>query len=179
MVPHCRVFYDRQTKKMDTLVHRIIVNDDKVAVGVELASGEKHLVKQGGQVVVSAGAYRTPQVLQLSGIGDPAHLSRHGITATVDLPQVGANLHDHLMLFRYWKLGHPEKGLALGSPLFNGPNFDKGGPVDWLVTAPIQTAPLKAAIEKDEGQVSDDHPLKGPRSHLEMNLLYAVFGAEA
>lgn len=164
----------------DTLVHRIIINDDKVAVGVELASGEMHMVKQGGQVVVSAGAYRTPQVLQLSGIGDPTHLSQHGITTTVDLPQVGTNLHDHLLLYRYWKLRHPEKGLAVGSPLFGGPNFDKGGPVDWLVTAPIPTAPLKAALEKDEGQVPDDHPLlKGPRSHLEMILLYAAFGAEA
>ena len=164
----------------DTLVRRIIINDDKVAVGVELSSGEMHMVKQGGQVVVSAGAYRTPQILQLSGIGDPAHLSQHGITTTVNLPQVGANLHDHLMLFRYWKLRHPEKGLAMGSPLFGGPNFDKGGPVDWLVTAPIPTAPLKVALEKDEGHVPDDHVLlKGPRSHLEMNLLYAVLGAEA
>jgi choline dehydrogenase-like flavoprotein len=166
----------------NTLVRRVIVNDDKVAVGVELASGEKLMVIHGGQVVVSAGAYRTPQVLQLSGIGDAAHLSRHGITTVVELPQVGANLHDHLMLFRYWKLREPEKGFALGSPLFGGPNFDKGGPVDWLVTAPIPTQPLKAALEKDEsgGQVPDDHALlTGPRSHLEMNLLYAVFGAEA
>jgi len=164
----------------NTLVRRILISDDKVAIGVELASGEKHMIKQGGQVVVSAGAYRTPQVLQLSGIGDPAHLSQHGITTTVDIPQVGTNLHDHLLLFRYWKLRYPEKGLAVGSALFGGPNFDKGGPVDWLVTAPIPTAPLKAALEKDIGQVPDNHELlKGPRSHLEMNLLYAVFGAEA
>jgi choline dehydrogenase-like flavoprotein len=131
---------------------------------------------------VSAGAYRTPQVLQLSGIGDIIHLSQHGIETRVHLPQVGANLHDHMMLFRYWKLREPEKGLALGSPLFAGPNYEKGGPVDWLVTTSIVTALLKAALEKDEGagQVSGDHPLlKGPRSHLEMNLLYAVFGAEA
>ena len=164
----------------DALVRRVIVSDEKVAVGVELASGETHMVKEGGQVVISAGAYRTPQVLQLSGIGDPALFSQHNITTVVDLPQVGANLHDHMMLFRYWKLRHPERGLALGSPLFGGPNFEKGGPVDWLVTSPISTAPLKAALERDAGPVSDDHPLlTGPRSHLEMNLLYAVFGAEA
>lgn len=80
-----------------------------------------------------------------------------------------------------WKLRNPEKGLSLGSPLFGGPNYEKGGPVDWLVTAPIPNNPLKLAIEKDERKpVPDDHPLlKGPRSHLEMNLLYAVFGAEA
>jgi hypothetical protein len=86
-----------------------------------------------------------------------------------------------MMVFRYWKLRHPEKGLALGSPLFGGPNYEKGGPVDWLVTAAISNDSLKAAIERDEGKpVPDNHPLlKVPRSHLEMNLLYAVFGAEA
>ncbi|KAF2008695.1 GMC oxidoreductase [Aaosphaeria arxii CBS 175.79] len=165
----------------DTLVRRIIINDDKVAVGVELANGESRLASPIGQVIISAGAYRTPQVLQLSGIGDARNLSEHGITAVVDLPEVGKNLHDHTMIFRYWKLRNPENGYALGSPLFGGPNYEKGGPVDWLVTAPISHDTLKAAIEKDVGEpVSDDHPLlKGPRSHLEMNLLYAVFGAEA
>ena len=119
-------------------------------------------------------------MLQISGIDDATHLAQHGIPVVVDLPEVGKNLHDHTMLFRYWKLRHPEKGLATGSPLFTGPNFEKGGPVDWLVTTSIPHAPLKAAIEKDEGKpIADDHALlKGPRSHLEMNLLYAAFGAE-
>lgn len=120
---------------------------------------------------------------RLSGIGEAKQLTQHNIPVIADLPEVGKNLFDHLMLFRYWKLRHPEKGLALGSPLFGGPgsNYEKGGPVDWLVTSPIPTAPLKAAIEKDEGgPVTEDHPLlKGPRSHLEMNLLYAALGAEA
>jgi choline dehydrogenase-like flavoprotein len=165
----------------NALVRRVII-ENGVAIGVELASGDKRIVRQGGQVVVSAGAYRTPHVLQLSGVGDPAQLSQHDITTTVDLPQVGANLHDHMLLFRYWKLREPEKGYALGSPLFAGPNYEKGGPVDWIVTAPIPTEPLKAALEKDEGvsEVPDDHSLlKGPRSHLEMLLLYAAYGSEA
>jgi choline dehydrogenase-like flavoprotein len=165
----------------NALVRRVII-EDRVAIGVELANGEKHMIRLGGQVVVSAGAYRSPQVLQLSGIGDPAQLLQHGITTTVDLPQVGTNLHDHMMLFRYWKLREPDKGYALGSPLFGGPHYEKGGPVDWLVTTPISTEPLRAAIEKDEGggQVRDDHALlKGPRSHLELLLLYAAYGSDA
>ncbi|KAF1978388.1 putative glucose dehydrogenase [Bimuria novae-zelandiae CBS 107.79] len=160
-------------------VRRVLINDDKVAVGVELANGEKLSVKEGGQVVVSSGAYGTPKVLQLSGIGNPAELSKHGIDTVVDLPAVGANLFDHLMLFRYWKLRHPEKGLALGSPKFGGPNYEKGGPLDWLVTTPISTAPYKSALERDVGPVSDSHPLLQNRSHLEMNLLYAAISADA
>lgn len=87
-----------------------------------------------------------------------------------------------MMLFRYWKLRHPEKGLALGSPSFGGPNsnYEKGGPVDWLVVTPIPHEGLKAAIEKDAGvSVPNDHPLLNERSHVEMTLLYAAVGAEA
>jgi hypothetical protein len=117
----------------------------------------------------------------LSGIGDKDALAEHNIPVIADLPDVGKNLFDHMMLFRYWKLCHPERGLALGSPLFGGPNYEKGGPIDWLVTTPIPHGPLKAALEKDAGgPVADDHPLlAGPRSHLEMNLLYAALGTEA
>jgi choline dehydrogenase-like flavoprotein len=163
-----------------TTVRRVLFNDAKTAVGVEFADGGKIDLNEGGQVIISAGAYRTPQILMLSGVGDPVHLSQHDIPVVCDLRQVGRNLHDHLLMFRYWKLRHPEKGLAIGSPLFGGPNYDKGGPVDFLVRAPIPVDPLKAAIEKDEGPVSDDHALlKGPRTHLEMLLMYIAVGGEA
>jgi choline dehydrogenase-like flavoprotein len=165
----------------EKLVKSVLLGEGNVAEGVELVGGERYMVKPGGEVIVSAGAYRTPQVLMLSGIGDPAELAKHGVETRVELPGVGKNLHDHLLLFRYWKLRHPERGLALGHPEFNAlPNLDKGGPVDWLVTTSLPREPLKTALEKDEGgPVSEDHPLLcGPRSHLEMNLLYAVFGAE-
>lgn len=163
----------------ETVVKRVVF-EEKTAVGVELANGQIIDLKNDGQVVLTAGAYRTPQILMLSGLGDPAHLAQHDIPITVELPHVGQNLHDHLMMYRYWKLRHPEKGLAIGSPLFGGPNYEKGGPMDFLVRAPISTAPLKTAIEKDEGPVSEDHDmLKGPRTHLEMLLMYFAFGAEA
>ncbi|KAH7116181.1 putative glucose dehydrogenase [Dendryphion nanum] len=163
----------------NTFVRKVLLSEDKVAVGVELVNGQKHMLKSDGQVIVSGGAYRTPQLLMLSGIGDVAQLSQHGIETLVNLPQVGRNLHDHLALFRYWKLRAPEKGLALGSPLFTGPNFEKGGPVDWLATTSVPHVPLREAIAKDEGSVSNDHPLLSNRSHLEMNIIYAPFGAEA
>ena len=163
----------------DTVVRRVTVDEKKVVIGVELDNDKTIDLKENGQVIISAGAYRTPQILMLSGIGNASHLSKHGIPIVVDLPSVGQNLHDHLGLFRYWKLKHPEKGLALGSPSFGGPNYELGGPVDFLVRAPIPTEPLKAAIEEDDGAGPNDHPLlKGPRTHLEMLLLYAALGAE-
>jgi choline dehydrogenase-like flavoprotein len=162
-----------------TFVRRILFDNEKTAIGVELATGETIYLKDGGQVIVSVGAYRTPQVLMLSGIGDASYLSQHNIPVTIDLPDVGQNLHDHLMMRRFWKLRQPERGLAVGSPLFGGPNYDKGGPTDFMARAPIPSEALKAAIEKDEGPLSDDHSLLGgPRTHLEMLLMYIAYGTE-
>ncbi len=67
--------------------------------GVELVrDGQRVRVHAAREVVLSAGAVGSPQILQLSGIGDPAQLQRHGIAARVALPGVGANLQDHLQV---------------------------------------------------------------------------------
>ncbi len=53
-------------------------------------------LKAGGEVVLSAGAFGSPQLLMLSGIGPASHLREHGITPVHELPGVGQNLHDHV-----------------------------------------------------------------------------------
>lgn len=53
-------------------------------------------LKDSGEVVLSAGAFGSPQLLMLSGIGPADHLREHGITTVHDLPGVGQNLHDHV-----------------------------------------------------------------------------------
>jgi choline dehydrogenase-like flavoprotein len=71
------------------------------AVGVEYVnrtSGETSTVKAGKEVIVAAGSVHSPQILQLSGIGDAAYLKNFGIKSVVDLPGVGQNLQDHLVL---------------------------------------------------------------------------------
>ena len=56
------------------------------------------LLREGGEVVMAAGAVGTPQILQLSGIGPGALLQRHGISVAHELPGVGENLQDHLQI---------------------------------------------------------------------------------
>eukprot|EP00439_Symbiodinium_sp_Y106_P030520 s1079_g3.t1 len=67
-------------------------------VVLELRSGEVVTVKCRGEVILSAGAVMSPQILMLSGIGDASHLREHGIDCLVDSPSVGQHLQDHPML---------------------------------------------------------------------------------
>jgi choline dehydrogenase len=74
-----------------------IVFDGRRAVGVSYRQGGvDKLVRCSGEVLLAAGALQSPQLLELSGVGDPAVLQRHGITPRHALPGVGQNLQDHL-----------------------------------------------------------------------------------
>jgi len=78
------------------LAHRLQIQDGRVQ-GVVLADRNgQRLVRAEREVVLSAGAIGTPQILLLSGIGPAEHLHQHGIAPLVDLPGVGGNLQDHL-----------------------------------------------------------------------------------
>lgn len=84
-------------------VSRIIVERGR-AVGVAYRFGkEERVVRAGREVLLSAGALQSPQILMLSGIGPADHLKSLGISVVLDRPEVGANLQDHLdytMIFR-------------------------------------------------------------------------------
>jgi choline dehydrogenase len=78
------------------LVEKIVINDG-VATGVKLKINNQNLeIKANKEVLLSAGAINSPQVLMLSGIGPKDHLRDKGIETVVDLPGVGQNLQDHL-----------------------------------------------------------------------------------
>ena len=89
----------------NALTTRVVMDADGPApraVGVEYRSNggrgpmQTLRLKPGGEVVLSAGAFGSPQLLMLSGLGPAAHLREHGIDPVLDLPGVGANLHDHV-----------------------------------------------------------------------------------
>lgn len=80
-------------------VTRIMIDPvSKVAFGVEfIRDGKVHYIRASKEVVLSAGAINSPQILMLSGIGPKAELKKHGIPLIQDL-QVGENLQDHMGL---------------------------------------------------------------------------------
>jgi choline dehydrogenase len=105
---------DRLVMRTGALVTRVLFDEtpgaEPVARGVEYLEQEHSYradphadpgpapapkqVRVRREVILSGGAFNTPQLLQLSGIGPRAELSRHGIRCLVDLPGVGANLQD-------------------------------------------------------------------------------------
>ena len=79
-----------------------LVLDGTRVVGVALTDGRTVLARE--QVVLSAGALRTPQLLMLSGIGPSEHLHDLGIEVVVDSQGVGSNLQDHPIVSAVWSL---------------------------------------------------------------------------
>jgi choline dehydrogenase len=79
------------------------------ATGIELAiAGEGEAVATAKrEVILAAGSIGSPHLLQLSGVGDPAHLQSIGVRPQHPLPGVGANLHDHLQIRMVWKVKGP------------------------------------------------------------------------
>ncbi len=77
-------------------VQKIIIENDK-AVGVIYKKGNsEYTVKVKKEIILSAGAFQSPQLLMHSGIGEKEELKKHGINCIKEIPGVGKNLQDHL-----------------------------------------------------------------------------------
>ncbi|HEV7429373.1 MAG TPA: GMC family oxidoreductase [Thermoanaerobaculia bacterium] len=101
---------DKLIIALNTLVTRVVFDDDNKAVGVDCLEGHhlyaadpnanpaaaatKKTYHCTREVILAGGAFNTPQLLMLSGIGPKAHLEEHGIVCRVDRAGVGQNLQD-------------------------------------------------------------------------------------
>jgi len=118
----------------DALVTRITFQGAR-ATGVEIErDGRREVITAQREVVLAAGAFGTPQLLMLSGLGDPARLQALGIERRADLPGVGRNLIDHLAT----KVGWASAGPGDIAPVYPNPDDpaelaawrrDGGGPL--------------------------------------------------
>jgi choline dehydrogenase len=96
----------RQRGNLKVVTHALatrILLDGRRATGIEYRrGGETHLAKANVEVILSGGAFNSPQLMQLSGLGPAALLQQHGIAVAADIPGVGADLQDHLQVrFQY------------------------------------------------------------------------------
>lgn len=83
-------------------VSRIVIEEQRAIGVVYRRHEEEYSVQARLEVLLCAGAFGSPKVLMLSGIGPKAELQKHGITVVYDAPNVGENLQDHLdVVFDY------------------------------------------------------------------------------
>ena len=92
--------------RTNTLVTKIIF-DRKRAIGVEIKNGSNSEYIYANEIISCGGAINSPQLLQLSGIGDSKHLSKLGIDIVQNLKGVGKNLQDHLEVYVQWACKKP------------------------------------------------------------------------
>jgi choline dehydrogenase-like flavoprotein len=89
------------TQALTSRVLTEVIGGQPRATGIEYrgdggrGNAQTLLLKPGGEVLLSAGSFGSPQLLMLSGIGPAEHLKQHGIAVVHELPGVGENLHDH------------------------------------------------------------------------------------
>jgi choline dehydrogenase len=89
----------RLTVETNALATRVLLNDAKRTEGVEyLKGGELRRATASSEVILACGAFATPKLLMLSGIGPADQLRSKGIRPVVDIPGIGLNLQDHLLL---------------------------------------------------------------------------------
>jgi len=87
---------------VDALATRIVLENAR-ATGIEYRVGRRrHSARAAREVILAGGVINSPQLLMLSGIGDPAELAAHGIEVKIALPGVGKNLQDHISAGPAW-----------------------------------------------------------------------------
>ncbi|OAK65684.1 choline dehydrogenase [Variovorax paradoxus] len=91
--------------QVSRLLFETLPDGTRRCTGAEVWNGSETVTAQATrEVILSAGAIGSPQILQLSGIGPAALLRQHGIEVVVDAPGVGANLQDHLQIRAVYKI---------------------------------------------------------------------------
>lgn len=124
-----------------TLARRILIEEGR-ATGLEVdREGARQIVSARREIVLCGGAINSPQLLQLSGIGDPARLAAAGVEPRIARPEVGGNLQDHLGVYLTYACNRPvtlyglmrpdRAAVALARALFFG-------------TGPATAVPLEA-----------------------------------
>jgi choline dehydrogenase len=92
--------------RLGALVTKVQFSGNKLAVGVEYEqNGAPHSVEAEREVILCGGAYNSPHLLLLSGVGDPKHLKQHGVPIVADVPGVGQNLEDHVAVSVRYRAG--------------------------------------------------------------------------
>jgi len=95
---------DNLTVFTNTLAQKIIFNQNTATGIIAMRNEQKIKLHARAEVILAAGSFQSPQLLQVSGIGPGTLLQNNGIEVLVDAPNVGENLHDHIGLPMAWRM---------------------------------------------------------------------------
>ncbi|OTB05583.1 putative GMC oxidoreductase [Hypoxylon sp. CI-4A] len=106
--PNLRVVTEALVEKILLTPHADGVNNLR-ATGVTFVGkdGRRRQISATREVILAAGSIKTPQLLELSGIGDKNRLEKYGIDCLIDNPNVGENLQDHGFVLFSWEVADP------------------------------------------------------------------------
>ena len=104
------------TVEVNVQTHRVLVENGRATGITGRRFGEEVTIRAAREVILSAGTYNSPQLLMLSGVGPAEQLRPLGIPVAVDLPDVGRNLQDHVLVPLNFLHSHPISLLAAGQP---------------------------------------------------------------
>jgi choline dehydrogenase len=99
------------------LVTRIVVENSRATAIEYVQDGRRHILHADREIILSGGVINSPQLLQLSGIGDPADIEPHGIKVVRELPGVGRNLRDHIAISVKQRITKPYSLISSLKPL--------------------------------------------------------------
>ncbi|KAJ0335136.1 hypothetical protein COL922a_009668 [Colletotrichum nupharicola] len=101
-----------------TMAKRIVINQNNTATGVEVKSlGVGYTIHASKEVIISAGAFQSPQLLMVSGIGPAVTLAENNIPLRVNLPGVGQNMWDHIMFGPAYEVNFDTLNRVLHNPV--------------------------------------------------------------
>ena len=89
--------------RTETVVTKVLLECRRARGVVCSSDGSTETVRAEREVILAAGAFHSPQLLMLSGVGPADHLRDHAIEVTHELPGVGGNLQDHLEVHMQWR----------------------------------------------------------------------------
>lgn len=139
---------------------RLIIDEEKICRGVEYTKdGQPHTAFAGKEVIISAGAFESPRLLMLSGIGDRTELESVGIETILDLPGVGKNLQDHPLLSITFEASVPFGPFTnnLGGTIMYGKSTTGKTKSDLMfipIQYPVQSAEIMAKHQIPENSFS-------------------------
>ncbi|KAF2644591.1 alcohol oxidase [Massarina eburnea CBS 473.64] len=146
----------------ETFVEKILTKNADgtvVATGVKVQTkdGTHHEILAKHEVILSAGAIQSPQILELSGIGQKSLLEKHGIPVVVDSPNVGENLQDHAISAPCFEIADGQ----ISADIMRDPNIVQAALEQYMTTktGPLVGIPISVTMlppVDHNGRISQD-----------------------